>query len=145
MDFQRLKNLVCLSVVDFGHYGREEKKIKAGFSQFFFPLSSGEELLGPWLLGILTRFTILAAAYLSGPRAISTVGRKHQGQGLWRPDLVSIARILGNLSLSPWLGESWQPLVKPPRKVSRYAVPGDDPFGNQQTLNLNPLISLPQG
>lgn len=39
----------------------------AGFSQLFFPLSSGEELLGPWLLGILARFTVLVAAYLSGP------------------------------------------------------------------------------
>lgn len=97
----------------------------AGFSQFFFPLSSGEELLGPWLLGILAGFTVLATAYLSGPSAISTVGRKHQGQGLWRPDLVSIARILGNLSLFPWLGESWHPLLKPPRKVSWYAAPGD--------------------
>lgn len=96
----------------------------AGFSQFFFPLSSGEELLGPWLLGILARFTVLVAAYLSGSSAIFTVGRKHQGQGPWRPDLVSIARTLGNFSLFPWLGESWHPLLKPPRKVRRYAVPG---------------------
>lgn len=30
-----------------------------GLSQFFFPLSSGEELLGPWLLGIRVRVTAL--------------------------------------------------------------------------------------
>lgn len=34
----------------------------AGISQFSFLLSAGEELLGLWLLGTLTRFTVLATA-----------------------------------------------------------------------------------